>query len=136
MKRGGTINVVIWYKQTSKDLMLVGAFDVGVGGPRISDRDFTVSWLNPWTGRWQAGTNLGDDNSRLDVPPGRADLVVKPGYIAHVDLRITFSRNAPTGAVSIIPQGIGFYQLFTSSGRIDNRLLAVDDEVYQTVIRG
>ena len=123
VKRGQTINLVIWYMQRSKDVLVPVQDQVtlwnpnGVNARGSSAPGVTVSWLNPVTGRWQPSNWITDHNTeQYLVLPATPEIKVTSGYWAHVDARITFSSSAALGTWHVMPEGANGYMLQTAKG--------------------
>ena len=120
IKRGGTIDTRVWYMQRSVDNMWIEAFSIAVFPPvGRSSSGVSVRWLNPITHVWQNSTSAGGGSYWL-VPSRGAHQTLTPGFRAHLDLQVTFGKNAASGPWQVIPQVVGTYQMATAAGWVQN----------------
>lgn len=121
--RGTTVNFVVWYREESPDK--VGVLGRGIGlyapmqgaGSSVNERGVTVSVQDPTTGKWavwkgESGANTGDYFSWLV----KNQFEITPGYWAHLNMRISFSKTAYKGQWDLYESPVEAYQLVNSHG--------------------
>lgn len=121
VKRGSTITVSFWYRQTSHEVMAVGGYGMGLwNSGNWTMKGVTVTWLDPLTHRWEKPTYIDPNHlPEFDLPQQAGKVLVKPGTVGHTSVRVTFNGNARLGAWRAVG-GISWYSLLGSNGQMTN----------------
>jgi hypothetical protein len=118
VKRGQSFVFPIWYMERSADNMQVMATGVSVTTTLSNGSGVRVDWLDPVTKRWEPTTgNWGTTDSHYLQLPAASRLVYRPGFWAHVYVRVTFTSKAHLGSWWVAPNTPYEYQLWTKSGQ-------------------
>jgi hypothetical protein len=122
LKEGQTIDLTIWYRQNSGDVMSPEVFSLAMRNAAApaskQTRGVTVSWLSPLTNSWQQAPWVADTGLWGWGPPSLngPQIEVPSEYWAHIDARITFSRSAYTGVWHLTPEPAYADTFETSNG--------------------
>lgn len=138
VSRGTTINMVIWYRQTSKDnaypvLDGLDVWNTTNGRTAPATRGYTVSLQSPVTHRWESMT-YNSTFQGYDTTSG-VTFKVTPWYWEHVNVRLTIAANAPKGTVEILPMPMEGYDLVGSKGQGTDGYLSVNYPIYTVQVK-
>ncbi|WP_370146013.1 hypothetical protein [Streptacidiphilus sp. EB129] len=115
VKRGTSITVTMWYMERSPDSIQV--LDDGISLSRTGG--VRVDWLDPVTNKWEPTSGSWGNGSYYLQIPSKSRLVYRPGFWAHVSVRITFTKSARLGAYYLFPNAPYGYSMLAKSGRED-----------------
>jgi hypothetical protein len=121
VKRGSTITLSFWYRQTSPEVMAVGGYGMGLwNSGDWTMKGLTVTWLDPLTRHWEKPTYVDSNHlPEFDLPQQASKVLVEPNAVSHIDVRVTFNSNARLGAWRAVG-GISWYSLLGRNGQPTN----------------
>jgi hypothetical protein len=118
VKRGTTVNLTVWYRENSPDSVIPYDHFVFLSADlqrHSATRGVTVSLQDSVTGKWsvlRSGTGQNDGQYWPLAHPQ----VLHPGFFAHLNLRISFSKAAYVGHWQLSTMPIYAYTLLNSHG--------------------
>ena len=112
VKRGATVDLTLWYKQSSPDTLIVAQGLQLQDGSRSINSELpgvSVQWRDPATGRWYQRNHNQGDGGFFEQPGWPNEEKATPNTWGHLYLRITFGPSTGTGTWHLtVDQGIGF----------------------------
>ena len=119
VSRGTTVNLVIWYQETSKYNLLSLADGLaleaaGHRNPTTPYKGVSVSMQDPRDGRWTSAPFVIYGGYQLALGTG---VKTTPGYWAHVNVRISFTSAAYTGSWQLTPSPAQAYELLNAKNQ-------------------
>ena len=128
VKRGSTVELVTWYQEKSPDKLVPQGYGLDLWNTSSSiksdSRGVTVSWQDPLTGRWvKTPATYNGESYSFGIEKDSKFLVNPSGYIAHINVRISFASDAYAGTWHIMPTPVDGYGLMNSKGTFLDAIL-------------
>jgi hypothetical protein len=131
MRHGQTVYLTMYVRQHSNDILVPQSFGLSLWNmkaPAGMLRGISATWWNPVTHRWEKASHYDSLSGYIGFYlPDSPQMRISSGTLAHVYVRITFSRAAFVGLWHFMPE-LGSYYLLTAKGQDDYAYLDLTSE--------